>query len=64
MTLLRREIESAAFWDRWVCLDCEEVVDAERLEGERPTCGECGGETILPAEQLHRWLELVLAGEE
>lgn len=40
MTLSRKELEDAAFWEQGVCLDCGAVVPAGvEFEEECPSCG-------------------------
>lgn len=54
VTLL--DIRSAAFWDRWICLDCGAAEEVDIPEGLEITgrC-ECGGTIRNAATVLEIW---------
>ena len=60
MTIPRKTLEGAAFWDQVVCLDCEALVAADEVaEG---ACPRCGSDAVYPAEFVLRCADVV--GEE
>lgn len=48
----RKAVEAAAFWDRAICLDCDEVHEADEIDGE--TCPTCGKDAVMSAATLVR----------
>lgn len=55
--LTRDEVESAAFWDFYFCLSCENLVEAGECDEE---CPECGGGPIASAASILRIMDLVV----
>lgn len=53
----KEELEAAAFWDRAVCLECDEAVEADDVP-EGDVCPNCGDPDSLVAASL-----LVRVGE-
>lgn len=51
-SISNEELETAAFWEEGICLDCEAVLDT--LGGECPNCGGL----VLPAITIQKVLEL------
>lgn len=68
MTIQRRALEAAAFWDQAVCLDCEAFFHAEGEEGQavpEAVCPLCGSDATYSAEFVLRVAGSVAAeGEE
>lgn len=50
MTLNRKELERAAFWDQDVCLDCGHTQPHDSANFAE--CVECGGTDVLPAKRI------------
>lgn len=51
MTIARRRLEEAAFWNFAVCLDCQGLFDPDTL-GEDPTCPACQSARLFPADTI------------
>lgn len=74
MTILLKAVQTAAFWDHAVCLDCsaEFEVDTEDSGSDdigRPPrhlgpCGECGSPRTFQAGLILEILERIEPGEE
>lgn len=54
MTIARKDLEAAAFWEQSVCLDCGLIV-----EPDEDTCESCGSDDLLPAKQVLKATDLV-----
>lgn len=57
--MTRDELESAAFWECGVCLDCHSVV-----ESESESCTACGSDQVMAARKVLLCLEVVDSPEE
>ena len=56
----RSDLKEATFWNDTVCLTCEEVLsDPLALE-----CPECGGEDVIQAKKLLRFIDRFDSEEE
>lgn len=52
MSIQRKALEAAAFWDQAVCLDCEAFFHADGEEGDavpEATCPLCGSDATYSA---------------
>lgn len=49
MTIPRKTLEIAAFWDQGVCLDCEAI---QPPDADEATCVSCGSTNVMPCESL------------
>lgn len=57
MTL--EEIETAAFWDRIICLDCHAETDADQWV---ESCPACGSKEVMPARKVLKCLDVLDKG--
>lgn len=63
MTIARKVLEIASFWDQNICLSCEAIQPPEEDE-EMPPCVKCGGNDILSAETVLQIADMVEGDEE
>jgi hypothetical protein len=63
MTVARKLLEIAAFWDQNICLDCETIQPPEESE-EMPPCVKCGSGNILAAETVLQIADMVDSDDE
>lgn len=64
MTVARKLLELAAFWEQDLCLDCETIQPPEvACPGEVATCVKCGSINMLPAEAVLQIADLVEPSE-
>lgn len=63
MTIARKVLEIAAFWEQDICLDCEAIQPPEEDE-EMPPCIKCGSSNILSAETILQIADIVEGEEE
>ena len=59
MTMTRADLEGAAFWHKWVCLDCEEAAEEEDLENVEPVCPSCESDAVYPAALILRCADFI-----
>jgi hypothetical protein len=59
MTIARKTLEIAAFWEQDICLDCEIIQPPVEGEDEAPPCVSCGSGNILAAETVLQIADLV-----
>jgi hypothetical protein len=64
MTIARKTLEIATFWDQEVCLDCETIQPPEGEQDPEATCVSCGSGNILAAEAILAIADLVDGEEE
>lgn len=57
--MLREELETAAFWDAVICLDCHETIEADKWV---EACPECGSHEVMPAKKVLKCIDVL--GEE
>ncbi len=51
MTVARKTLEVAAFWEQNICLDCETIQPVEEGD-DLPPCVSCGSDNIISAESV------------
>jgi hypothetical protein len=64
MTVARKLLEIAAFWEQDICLDCETIQPPPEGEDEAPPCVKCGSGNILAAETVLQIADMVEGEEE
>ena len=57
--MTRSDLEGAAFWHKWVCLDCEETTEEEDLEDVEPVCPSCESDAVYPAALILRCADFI-----
>lgn len=63
MTIARRRLEEAAFWNFAVCLDCQGLFDPDMLGGDT-VCPACSSSRLFPAETILACADFVEADDE
>ena len=57
--MTRSDLEGAAFWHKWVCLDCGEMAE-EDMPGDVPAiCPFCESDAVYPAALILRCADFV-----
>ena len=64
MTIARKTLEIASFWDQEVCLECEAIQPPADDGDDSAPCVSCGSTNILAAEAILAIADLVEQEEE
>ena len=64
MTVARKLLEIAAFWEQDICLDCETIQPPVEGEDEAPPCVKCASTNVIAAETVLLIADMVEGEEE